>query len=46
MYNMKCPRIAIENDNRDLPLTKGYVLSDLGSGEKHNMHLTNDFDVV
>ena len=37
MYNMKCPRIAIENDNRDLPLTKEYVLSDLGSGEKvHN----------
>ena len=22
MYNMKCPRIAIENDNRDVPLTK------------------------
>ena len=24
MYNMKCPRIAIENNNRDLPLTKEY----------------------
>ena len=37
MYNMKCSRIAIENNNRDLPLTKEYVLSDLDSGEKvHN----------
>ena len=37
MYNMKRPRIAIENDSRDLPLTKEYVLSDLSSGEKvHN----------
>ena len=37
MYNTKRPRIAIENDNCDLPLTKEYILSDLGSGEKvHN----------
>ena len=36
MYNMKCPRIAIENNNRDLPLTKD-CLSYLDSGEKvHN----------
>ena len=36
MYSMKCPRIAIEN-NCDVPLTKEYVLSDLGSGDKvHN----------
>ena len=37
MCNMKCPRIAIENDNRELPLTKECILSDLGSSEKvHN----------
>ena len=37
MYNIKCPRVAIQNENRDVPLTKEYVLSDLGNGEKvHN----------
>ena len=37
IYNMKCRRITIENDNRDLPRIKEYVLSDLGSGKKvHN----------
>ena len=37
MYNVKCPRIAIQNESRDVPLTKEYVLSDLGDGEKvHN----------
>ena len=34
MYNIKCPRIAIKNDNCDVPLIKEHVLSDLGSGEK------------
>ena len=37
MYNMKCPRIAIQNESRDVQLTKEYVLSDLGGEEKvHN----------
>ena len=36
MYKIKCPRVAIQNEN-DVPLTKEYVLSDLGNGEKlHN----------
>ena len=30
MYNIKCPRVAIQHENRDVPLTKEYVLSDLG----------------
>ena len=34
MYNIKCPRVAVEKENRDVNLTKEYVLSDLGSGEK------------
>ena len=37
MYNIKCPRVVIQNENRDVPLTKEYVLSDLVNGEKvHN----------
>ena len=34
MYNMKCPRVAIQNESHDVPLTKEYVLSDLGGGEE------------
>ena len=34
MYNIKCRRIAIDNDNHDVPPTKEYVLSDLVSSEK------------
>ena len=33
LYNA-CPRIAVENENRDVSLTKEYVLSELGDGEK------------
>ena len=33
-YNALCPRIAVENENRDTCLTKEYILSELGDGEK------------
>ena len=41
MYNVECPRIAIQNESCDLPLTKEYVLSDLGDGEKVHNKLGN-----
>ena len=33
-YNLKCPKTTVASDGRDKPLTREYILSDLGEGEK------------